>query len=189
MIRLLALLILVAAEALTAVPQANLPTDQYSSEFSQLTERWRSLASGIRRYEVDFGRFPASQSESQTSTPLMRMTNVVNQLIMLQYLPERARRDGVDPFSQEGSSLNYYSPKEKHGWIITSVGPDRKLSFEPALTYVPWDPTSWDKILGRSYDPTNGLLSSGDLWMSEEMLQYQHKAEPKVPFVDFINGK
>lgn len=71
----------------------------------------------------------------------------------------------LDPFSPGGDFPFVYYTDGK-GWIITSPGPDRVYDLYPAEFF--GKPLGGDaSAQSIFYDPTNGLLSSGDIWRTK----------------------
>lgn len=72
-----------------------------------------------------------------------------------------------DPFApQRGATFVYFMTKkeEAEGWILTSPGPDGDYDIDPAGMYDPSNKKPSATLVIRSYDPTNGSLSDGDIW-------------------------
>lgn len=86
----------------------------------------------------------------------------------------------VDPFApSKGATFSYYSinnPKhpennpehpEYSGWILWSAGPDNRYDLTIKNITKAYDPNTRmpsDYLIERTYDPTNGSDSSGDIW-------------------------
>jgi hypothetical protein len=52
------------------------------------------------------------------------------------------------------------------GWILWSPGPDGRYDIDAARDYDPRVPIS-PSLLEKTYDPTNGAVSAGDVWRSQ----------------------
>lgn len=80
-------------------------------------------------------------------------------------------RDFSDPFAAEKGTLFRYqsmtSADGTPGWIVWSGGPDLDLDITPenlASLYDPAARTPSYALIGRTYDPTNGSESDGDVY-------------------------
>jgi hypothetical protein len=81
---------------------------------------------------------------------------------------EQARIARLDVFARPrpyGEPLAYYV--DGPWWVLASRGPDGVLDVTPDLLTATPDPAArLDALLRLSYDPTNGVESRGDLWVS-----------------------
>jgi len=74
----------------------------------------------------------------------------------------------LDPFGEKSSDQYLYwtgdKPPQNNGWILVSRGPDGTFEIEPEKDYdaniLPPSP----KLLLKTYDPTNGITSRGDIF-------------------------
>jgi hypothetical protein len=75
-------------------------------------------------------------------------------------------------FASQRKDLNYWSDG-KTGWVLQSVGPDMTRSLDN-LTSLPLDGArrtdAYRSIIDQVYDPTNGVVSPGDLLLFKEDL-------------------
>ena len=65
--------------------------------------------------------------------------------------------------------LRYYLTRDEKSWLLLSVGPDNTLDITPEEFSRLSEHDDWVERLRRSpltWDPTNGTLSSGDIWLS-----------------------
>ncbi len=68
-----------------------------------------------------------------------------------------------DPFSSANGSdfpYAYYSRVETPGWVLFSRGPDLDWDIDPEIDYTSADISA---VRLKTYDPTNGLVSGGDI--------------------------
>jgi hypothetical protein len=61
----------------------------------------------------------------------------------------------------------YYSMKKetREGWILVSAGPDRDYDISPPKVFDPSTTQPSPALLRLTYDPTNGTMSNGDIWL------------------------
>lgn len=60
-------------------------------------------------------------------------------------------------------------------FLLVSRGPDGKLDLDPLEQFLSFDPGSPDqRVFARTYDPTNGVRSPGDIWRASEPLPPGH---------------
>lgn len=73
-----------------------------------------------------------------------------------------------DPYAPEkGLPFCYYV--DGTVWILYSAGPDRDYDFIPRFCWRDVDAQPSDALLiSATYDPSNGLKSSGDLWVIKQ---------------------
>lgn len=137
----------------------------------------RILRTAIEMYYYDYHGYPGTRplaafadhikrSELRKSGALRlttidsRITGLAGETTRIQYLDEIPR----DPFSPEGKLPFAYAAKDG-GWILFSPAYDGKYDIDPQTDYCGEDWTSAVKRLApKTYDPTNGLGSSGDRW-------------------------
>lgn len=147
----------------------------YSSQYlivktrvSRVTEEHRVLARALQNYEADYGTFPS------TSDGLRALGSPIAYIV----------RVPPDPFSPDEQQEYVYvsSPRFDGRWLIVSQGPDRDADVLKALGIARRDgaltignPDDAPNTLSLpveqinsllshvTYDPTNGLVSNGDI--------------------------
>ena len=152
-------------------PEAELEPD-IREMVSRTKNDMRSMATGIESYYVDNNTYPFTTTNSAAmpvhaysfdgrpvpgpmtkypdgpaslSTPIAYVTS---------FFPDPFARITPDTFA-------YYSP-DPNGWVLFSPGPDGKYDFIWELyTSAVAQPST--ELIAFMYDPTNGLLSSGDI--------------------------
>ncbi|MBX7244756.1 MAG: hypothetical protein K1X53_04615 [Candidatus Sumerlaeaceae bacterium] len=65
---------------------------------------------------------------------------------------------------EDGISFAYYASPDNEGWILFSPGPDRQYDLVPADDYDSSISQPSARLLLKTYDPTNGDVSAGDVW-------------------------
>lgn len=137
---------------------------------SRVKEEMRVLSRALQNYEADHGVFP----ESGSSRGLHRLEGPIAYMV----------RVPSDPFKGAGRSMEYAYiglPNDERRWLIVSCGPDGDsdvlraltLSYKNSATGVLSEDDldtltisseQVDAVLSlTTYDPTNGLRSSGDI--------------------------
>ena len=123
------------------------------------------LANSLNQYNADFSAFPSD--EAGLTALLIPNTLLVD-------IP-------IDPFVKGGSQPYRYFTYQKDEksvthWILASAGPDGDIDFVPPSQLVgtpseegeEQQPSASghllvDEIIAKSYDPTNGIHSDGDI--------------------------
>ncbi len=70
----------------------------------------------------------------------------------------------TDPFSSAKNESYRYFAGDKQ-WIVYGAGPDRDYDIEPTRD-VHSARNLTQSLLNLTYDPTNGMISTGDIWVS-----------------------
>jgi type II secretory pathway pseudopilin PulG len=143
-----------------------------TTRVSRVKEEHRVLKRALENYEADYGQFP------QSAPGLHALDGPIAYLV----------RIPADPFSQgEAEEYVYMRTEEnRHRWVIISRGPDGDSDFLDSLRFrsannaleiggsdpnVDDEPEAFPLDVGDvtrllpivAYDPTNGLMSSGDI--------------------------
>jgi hypothetical protein len=69
-----------------------------------------------------------------------------------------------DPFQPAKERIPFAYYADLNGWILISPGPDGDYDIIPRKDYTSKIAQPSSAILVKSYDPTNGRLSDGDIW-------------------------
>ena len=158
-------------------PFCSVPADRV--RYARARSDMRSMATAIETYKLDHGSFPAytfrpaESSDSAIVTPpgwpgtsTFRVSGVDSLTTPVAYLTATF----PDPFaSAKGATFRYQAGG--NGWILGSFGPDRDQSTGGDFVWQKqlevYDSAAADpivKLLPLTYDPTNGLVSNGDVW-------------------------
>ena len=140
----------------------------------------RTKATAIEAYHIDHGVFPAytfdrSQGPYAGHAPEFERTHGRIPTFLepgdmsLQTLagPEPYITSYFhDPFlRRDVPEATYAYWHDGGGWIVWSPGPDRRYAItDPAEVYNSAEPHPPGALLLRTYDPTNGANSPGDIW-------------------------
>ncbi|MCX7000069.1 MAG: hypothetical protein NT106_07225 [Candidatus Sumerlaeota bacterium] len=68
-----------------------------------------------------------------------------------------------DPFAPDNGAVDSYYC-DGGGWILLSAGPDGDYDIDPQKLYNSSVPQPSTELLSKSYDPTNGTISDGDIF-------------------------
>lgn len=132
------------------------------SKTSRVRADMRIVAIGLRDYRNDHGQWPAPSSipgDRIPRVPLVMTTPVA----YVSYLM-------ADPFQADIQSARRtlaYVPWQDT-FVLLSFGPDRLLDTPLATRSKLPQPPNASEYLNLTYDPTNGLRSSGDLFRWHE---------------------
>lgn len=167
---LIELLVVVAIIALlSAIAVPNFLQAQMRAKVSRAQADIRSLMTGIEAYRIEANKYPFCSTDLQGLPPLSMLTTPVVYI------------SGVhlkDPFFGMTNGVYYqfygYSSRDYDGvafvgsgrnpmwYIFTSNGPDKYLD-----DYVtPLDDDNFFAFIDTMYDPTNGVVSPGNLYRS-----------------------
>ena len=140
----------------------------------------RSLATGLESYFIDNNAYPAMTNDPQLtanadlasqnpganwSPPAFRRKENSRDLLRTLTTPvSYIVRDFVDPFATpSGRRFSYYQPQGLPGWLIWSPGPDGDYDLE-GWEYDPTRAVPSPEMINKTYDPSNGLRSDGDVY-------------------------
>ena len=137
---------------------------------ARVTSDMRSMATAIESYFVDFGVYPAHTEVASESfmgvarpgQPTFRVSNGSNLRTMTS--PVAYLNAYTPDFLGKPKERTFCYFAKGGGWIVWSPGPDKKYSIDADKEY---DPTLTDAtaaLLRKTYDPTNGTVSGGDVW-------------------------
>jgi len=159
--------------ALVAVP--NVVEGQSRSKISRARADMRSMATALESYYVDNNSYAAwaagdlgvnaflPQNSPARNAPTFRKYTPGGSMTLttpIAYLTQCL----MDPFAQGQVAYSYYSTK--NGWILISPGPDLDYDIIPQQEYQ--DNFNMGTIppllLDKTYDPTNGTISNGDIY-------------------------
>ncbi len=153
---LIELLIVVAIiSILASIALPNFLQAQIRAKVSRARSDMRTIGQALESYYVDNNRYPISMA-----APGLR--SLTDPIEYLSTIPE-------DAFSANGRSYRYGGapPARPHRWILVSQGPDqqthtRSLWLYPGINS-PHINDPEDTFPLIIYDPTNGIVSKGDI--------------------------
>lgn len=182
LIELLIVVAIIAILAAIAVP--NFLEAQTRSKVSRTATDMRSVAVAIEAYRVDNNDYPmptyAHSTDGQTDSTfevdnppqgIRSMTRSIGLTTPIAYITALPR----DVFSPGRMHWFGYCTVKESLWIMTSLGPNMT---QPASAWIDWqggeiqevsaliDTQYGRSLINRTYDPTNGTVSAGDIWKS-----------------------
>lgn len=178
----LAILGVLSALVFVAVPDPFGLGNSRRPYISRVRSDLRSLATALESYYIDHGTYPAhtrvpeqaaftkqfasKDGSKQLPFPMLRDRRGNEAFATLTTPTAYLTHYFYDPFAKEkGRSFAYWSTVvEGHaGWIAWSPGPNKKYDLD-WTKYDPSVPQPSPELLTYSYDPTNGVGSSGDVF-------------------------
>ena len=146
----------------------------YSSQRARLQMDFVSIGRMLEAYKQDLGECPP-----ETNMDLKDLEDILlnrNGDVVRSKFPNLMQTKGRwfdgfpgDPFARR--RLRYYAWQKKD-WILWSAGPDRDYDLNEgniaAVLGAAQDKLTSQSLLAITYDPTNGTLSSGDIWFRGE---------------------
>lgn len=143
---------------------------------SKVASDLRALRVGVEAYRIDHNHYPPStnitgQKSIETGVPTFSdstfnprgsgesgLMSLTTPIAYLSRLP-------LDVFAPEaGSRYGYFTTGT--AYLIWSAGPDRKYDLDISQFDPDQERQSAEFFARFTYDPTNGLVSSGDIWVS-----------------------
>lgn len=133
---------------LSAIAIPNFLEAQTRSKVSRTKADMRSLATAIESYNVDYNTYPSPNMNELREAPGILTTPVA----YITGIPQ-------DSFAAEkGAKIRYY--RKDNAYLLYAAGPDRVIDIDPEADF---DPQNLEKLKDKTYDPTNGTVSSGDI--------------------------
>lgn len=111
-----------------------------------------SLVQGRRDLQINQPTFQVRTHAATLTTPVAYMTGYFS-----------------DPFAPyRGMSFRYFATED--WWMAWSAGPNQEydLDYREIKEVLGDDEALWDLLLRNAFDPTNGTVSSGDIWRMKE---------------------
>jgi type II secretory pathway pseudopilin PulG len=155
-------IMLIVIPILAAIAIPNFLQAKTRSQVSRTHGELRMCATALEAYYIDNNAYPSPDYDSQHQPVLPHILSTP--IAYITCIP-------IDPFSPDGKQSCHYNSvivasedTTTPYWIITSQGPDKKIDID-VTRYNPQYPY-WGEsyIIAKSYDPTNGTTSAGDVW-------------------------
>ena len=136
----------------------------------------RTLSTAIETYNIDNNRYPETYITTRwerfncLTTPISYINDIPKDV----FHPATDDQDDIDWGPRHGFFKLGATPIEHPTrYAMSSDGPDRDEDSVPIKLY---PGGNWDLFLGKNpdyasymvYDPTNGTVSSGDLWRASD---------------------
>ncbi|MBX3730500.1 MAG: type II secretion system protein GspG [Candidatus Sumerlaeia bacterium] len=137
------------------------PGKSVLSNWSRARADMQALAVALESFYLDHNAYPSPEPH-----PVLRPDQFADGLAALPaglttpvaYVTARP----TDPF--QGRAMPYIYHASGRGWLLVSPGPDGRFGILPARDFDSSEPQPSPRLIGLTYDPTNGLISSGDIW-------------------------
>ncbi len=159
--------------------QSDLAADSIPYKVGRVKADMRSMATGLESYYVDCSFYPAwvpgsdplafNKAPATRNMPSLRLgVNIHGAIVPITLTTPIAylTRYFEDPFqlapTDPQPTFVYYA--DINGWVLISPGPDGDYDIDPELDYRSDITQPSEDILLKGYDPTNGLMSNGDIF-------------------------
>ena len=185
LIELLIVVLIIAILAAIAIP--NFMEFQTRAKVARVKSDHRTMATALEAYIVDEGTYPETNWGYQPGTSILVYNGLYKLTTPIAYLtsiPQDSFGDRDWAGTKVGKNFEYGSGKvgvhasgastyPNDSWMLESPGPDNDDdtdgSMAYASTYYPWPFTVNNQanitaILGIVYDPTNGTVSTGQIY-------------------------
>ena len=189
LLEIFVVLLVIGFLALVAMPTC--PPSVVRSRVSRVKADHRSIAIGLEAYFVDQASYPDTGAETiwrraelEDDAKGTSLTGEQLPTILSSSDPDHPFRKYItptffDPFGTEAAAPYCYWPvtgyseegKALPGWIIWSAGPDGDYDLtlaNIAEAYKPAERVPNDILINLAYDPTNGSVSSGDVYRTKQ---------------------
>lgn len=124
----------------------------------------RSLQIGVETYFIDHEAYPAWVMAEKSAPGFMAKAGPHESIHTLTTPIAFISSYCTDPFAPGGGTYAYWAGDCRQGWILYSPGPDEQYDIVPWEDYTPGSETPSAALIGKTYDPTNGEVSGGDIW-------------------------
>lgn len=174
LIELLIVVLIIAILAAIAVP--NFLEFQTRAKVTRVKSDHRTLATGLEAYMVDWGSYVDDSDESlfyqnqpqrglvRLTTPISYITACYHDVFPDQQSQNPRHNEGYYSLGSGADHPNGWPVSDTknivQAWLLISSGPDRVDSTDGNDSW-PWGGSSTNL---RVYDPTNGTISTGDIY-------------------------
>jgi hypothetical protein len=156
----------------------SLHDEKIRSKASQTLWDIRALGLALENYMSERGVYPAWTLDPEkkakfrtTRTRLPSFARCEGVAGPWTYLPDvREYPRDVFSYDNEHRTFAYYAP-DNVGWILLSAGPNCVFDVDFETLKKVYDPARSNptpELLLLTYDPTNGTVSAGDIWMVKQ---------------------
>ena len=106
-----------------------------------------------------------SKSLAEKGIPSLRRSRGIGSAISITTPISYLTQVPDDPFANSDTTFGYYTvtTEKAAGWSLWSPGPDEKYDLDWKV-YDPAVPQPSTDLIPYTYDPTNGTVSSGDIF-------------------------
>jgi Tfp pilus assembly protein PilE len=154
-------IMLIMIPILVAIAVPNFFQAQTRAKVSRIKADLRTCATALEAYYIDNNAYPQPDYDNSVlphslTTPISYLTSIPSDFFSFEKNQRYHYYTGEIELESENTTKPY--------WIISSLGPDQKIDID-VTRYNPQYP-DWGEsyIISKSYDPTNGTTSQGDIW-------------------------
>lgn len=163
-------------------------------QVSRVKADMRTLATAIESFYIDHKFYPEGRAMTElsrdrealasagighlTTSPPGRMDpegrRVPGLSTPIGYIARAVLKDPFSPLTRKNPYIYHLGDREKYGpkiwrWMLISAGPDGDYDFDPTVAF---DDARAEFLTSVIYDPTNGLVSNGDLMRTEKGIMH-----------------
>ena len=154
---------------------------------SQVQADERKISFALETYSADHADFPPERPLADFASRRSIESAGGTRLFSIAPGPVAEVAAGLtDPFAPGHPPFAYFrypaTASTPAGWILFSTGPDRKYELTRA-DYTPGTPPTL-AIIAKTYDPTNGTTSTGDVWRINDAAASTSPATAALPRVE-----
>jgi type II secretory pathway pseudopilin PulG len=139
------------AAVLAAIAVPNFIEAQTRSKVARAQTDMRTMAVALESYHIDFNAYPTQDKLTCLTTPISYLTQLMD-----------------DPFAPaKGTIYSYWIDPTRKGWILWSAGPDKRYDLTTqniGELYNPAVAVPSAGLIEKTFDPTNGTVSPGDVY-------------------------
>ena len=185
LIELLIVVAIIGILAAIAIP--NFLEAQVRAKLARVYSEYKTVATALEEYCVDHNDYPLDFTSPPNEFSLIVLTTPISYLTSLPSNPFGIKT--ANPFAEwydyghgdPETWLPWFIPWRDRGftWFLLSAGPNGTYEWGNASTE-PWTQEDMAFVLdtgqernnhlGKIYDPTNGTVSSGDIWMTNKKI-------------------
>jgi hypothetical protein len=149
-----------------------------SSPVSRVKADLRSLSTAIESYLIDRGAYPVGRPLRDFARDRGALAKAGGADLLAPEPGQNRWSAGLttpipylqslftDPFTAERLPFAYW-PVGSRGWIVFSPGPDGDYDIDPLTDYDPDERVPSVSLIRKTYDPSNGAQSGGDIWRTK----------------------
>jgi len=182
LIELLIVVAIIGILAAIAIP--NFLEAQVRAKLARVYSDYRTVATALEAYCVDYNDYPVDVGSPPWEFSLIVLTTPISYMTSLPSNPFGI--ETANPVAEwydygRGTATNWFSEWHARGfgYFILSAGPNRTYEWglgsseawtQNDMAIVLDTGQESNNHLGKLYNPTNGTISSGDVWMTSKRI-------------------